>query len=381
MQYPTFDFIVIGAGMAGASVAAELSRHARVALIESETQPGYHATGRSAALFSELYGNATIRALSRASRSFYFDPPQNFAEYPLVTPRETLFFGAHDEVAMLDAFQTSLTSAPDLRRLSANETLARVPVFRPGYLGGGLVETGSADIDVAGVLQGYVRLCRSHGVEICLGQPVEHMTRADGVWNVELRGQAGARTVAAPVVVNAAGAWGDAVAAMAGAALVGLVPKRRTAVLIEVPDGLSAQDWPAAIHIAESFYFKPDAGLLLLSPADETPSPPRDAQPDEFDIAVAVDRFEHATGHSVRRLRSRWAGLRTFVADKTPVVGFDDRAEGFFWFVGQGGYGIQTAPAMARVGATLALGGRLEGASLDEGVRAADLSPSRPGLR
>ncbi len=380
MQNLAFDFIVVGGGMAGVSVAAELAAHARVALVERESQPGYHATGRSAALFSELYGNATIRGLTRASRSFFFDPTPGFAEQVLVSARETLFFGAQDEVAALDDLQITLAGAPGLQRLSPSETLARVPVFKPGYLGGALIDTGSADIDVGGLLQGYAALCRRRGAEICLDQTIESLTRAGGLWQVHLRQQSDTRMLTAPVLVNAAGAWGDELAALAGVAPVGLIPKRRTAVLIEVPDGHPAQDWPAAIHVAESFYFKPDAGLLLLSPADETPSPPCDAQADEFDVAVAVDRFEQATGHPVRRLRSRWAGLRSFVADKTPVVGFDPASPGFFWLVGQGGYGIQTAPAMARAAAALALGAPLPQDIATLGVQAEALSPSRAGL-
>ncbi|MDQ2780710.1 MAG: FAD-binding oxidoreductase, partial [Pseudomonadota bacterium] len=361
-------------------VAAELSRDARVALVERETQPGYHATGRSAALFSEIYGNATIRGLSRASRSFFFDPPAGFAEHALVTPRESLFFGAQDEVSALDELQVSLADAPGVQRLSSAEALTRVPVFKPGYLSGALIDRGSADINVGGLLQGYAAQCRRRGVEICLDQTIEHLSRKDGLWQLHLRQGADTRVMHAPVLVNAAGAWGDEIAARAGVKLVGLVPKRRTAVLIDVPDGHPAHDWPAAIHVSESFYFKPDAGLLLLSPADETPSQPCDAQADEYDVAVAVERFEQATGQPVRRLRSRWAGLRTFVADKTPLVGFDPISAGFFWLVGQGGYGIQTAPAMARTAAALASGEALPEDIAAFGVRADDLSPARGGL-
>lgn len=374
-----FDYLVIGAGMAGASVAAELSRGARVALVERETHPGYHATGRSAALFSELYGNATIRALTRASRSFYFDPPAGFAPYPLVSPRDTMYFAGAEEADQLDALQASLGAASGLQRLDAASALARAPVFRDGYLGGALLETGSADIDVSGALQGFLSQCRQREVATFFGQPVTAVARADGGgdWQVTLGDGADARRLSAPVLINAAGAWGDTLAALAGVAPVGLVPKRRTAVLIEVPRDLPAHAWPAAIHVGESFYFKPDAGLLLLSPADETPSDPCDAQPDEFDIAVAVDRFEQVTGAAVRKLRGRWAGLRSFVADKTPVVGFDATAPGFFWLVGQGGYGIQTAPAMARVAAALAAGREVPADIAAQGVRAEALAPER----
>lgn len=243
-------------------------------------------------------------------------------------------------------------------------------------MSGALFESGSADIDVSAVLQGYAAQCRHQGVRIEFDRAVGELTRDSDRWIVGGRGS----SLRAPVVINAAGAWGDEIAGLAGVRPVGLVPKRRTAVLIEVPGGLAANHWPAAIHVGESFYFKPDAGLLLLSPADETPTAPCDAQPEELDIAMAVDWFEQATGAAVPRLKSSWAGLRTFVADKTPVVGFDSQAPGFFWLVGQGGYGIQTAPAMARAAAALALLEPLPQDLVDQGVSKEALAPGRSGL-
>jgi D-arginine dehydrogenase len=372
-----FDFVVVGAGMAGLSVAAELSRSARVAVLERESQPGYHATGRSAALFSELYGNATIRALTRASRSFLFEPPAGFAVHPLVEPRGTLYFAAVDELAALDALGVSLGADAKPMRLDAAQTQAKLPVFKPGYAGGSLYEEGSVDIDVAALLQGYAAICKRQRASLHFDSPVEAFERDGAQWRV----RSAHATLRAPVVVNAAGAWGDAIARLAGVAPVGLVPKRRTAVTIDVPGGLSAQNWPAAVHAAETFYFKPDAGRLLLSPADETPSEPCDAQPEELDIAIAVDKFQTASGSAVRRLHSRWAGLRSFVADKTPVVGFDDHAPGFFWLVGQGGYGIQTAPAMARAASALAQRADLPADLLAQGVSVDALASGRGGLR
>ena len=373
-----FDVIVIGAGMAGMSAAAELSsRRAKVAVVERESQPGYHTTGRSAALFSELYGNAVIRGLTRASRDFLFAPPVDFSATPLVAPRGTLYFAAHDEIDELDAFAAGFDPAHRPLRLDAARTRAEVPVLAESYVGGALLEAGSADLDVAALLQGYAAQCRRQGAQILFDSPVIGLERAGAVWQVRTP----SARLRAPVVVNASGAWGDEVARLAGVAPVGLVPKRRTALLIDVPDGVPAQRWPAAIHVRETFYFKPDAGLLLLSPADETPSPPCDAQPDEYDVALAVDRFETACGTKVARLRSRWAGLRSFVADKSPVVGFEPQAPGFFWLVGQGGYGIQTAPAMARAASALVRGDPLPDDLLAQGVAAAALAPDRAGLR
>lgn len=372
-----FDFIVIGAGMAGMSAAAELSGGARVAVVERESQPGYHATGRSAALYSEIYGNPAIRALTRASKGFYMQPPDGFSAHALVAPRGTLYFAGHHEAAELDAFAATLAEEFAPTRLDEAQTRALIPAFKPGYVGSALLEPESFDIDVAAVLQGFAAICRKNSVRFAYDSPVSALAREGGEWRVATP----RATLRAPVLINAAGAWGDEIAGLAGVAPVGLVPKRRTALLIDAPGGVPAGRWPAAIHVGETFYFKPDAGLLLLSPADETPSAPCDAQPEELDIAIAVDRFETATGQRVGRVRSRWAGLRSFVADKSPVVGFDPSAAGFFWLVGQGGYGIQTAPAMARAASALAQGKPLPDNLRAHGVLADDLAPDRPALR
>jgi D-arginine dehydrogenase len=374
-QSNKLDFIVVGAGMAGASAAAHLAREGRVAVVEAEQHAGVHSTGRSAALFSELYGNAVIRGLTRASRPFFFAPPPAFSPVPLVTPRDTMYAARPDQLAALEAFRAKPDIAADTLVLSVEQANARMPAFKPGYLGGAVMETGSADIDVDALHQGFLRQARSNGAVVSFDARVESLRHADGLWQVET----GAGTLSAPVVVNAAGAWGDEVARLAGVAPVGLQPCRRTALLVDVPPAWAgvAASWPAVIDIDEQFYFKPDAGLLLLSPADEHPSPPCDVQPEELDVAIAVDRFEQATGASVQRVRRRWAGLRVFSPDRSPVVGFDPAAPGFFWLVGQGGYGIQTAPALGRVAACLATGRALPEDVSDQGVTPAVLSRSR----
>ena len=369
----TFDFIVIGGGMAGASAAAHLSRRGSVALLEREAQAGYHSTGRSAALFSTIYGSAPVRALTRASQAFLFESPSSFTPVPLVSPRPTLFFAPGDQLDALAAFRADADIAAATRLLDVAEASALVPAFRPGYLAGAVLEPGSADIDVAALHQGYLRQARAAGATIVLDAEVLHVERAGGRWSV---GTAQARFDGA-LVVNAAGAWGDQVARMAGATPVGLRPLRRTACLVDAPHGLASNAWPAAIAIDESFYFKPDAGRLLLSPADEEPSPPCDAQPEDLDVAIAVDRFERATGASVGKVWHRWAGLRVFSADRTPVVGFDPAAEGFFWLVGQGGYGIQSAEGLGRLTAALACGDGVPGDLAAAGVDAGDLARSR----
>ena len=369
----TFDFIVIGGGMAGTSAAAHLSRRGTVALLERETQVGVHSTGRSAALFSTIYGNAVVRALTRASQAFLFEAPSWFTETPLVSPRSTLFFATQAQTSALADFRSDADIAAHTRQLDVAEAHALVPAFKPGYLGGAVLEPGSADIDVAALHQGYVRQAKRGGATVLLDCAIAGLHRADGRWVVRTN----QGTVSAPVVVNAAGAWGDEVARLAGATPVGLRPLRRTAMLIDPPHGLSCTRWPAAIALDESFYFKPDVGRLLLSPADEEPSPPCDAQPEDLEVAIAVDRFEQASGARVEKVFHRWAGLRVFSADRTPVVGFDPTADGFFWLVGQGGYGIQSAEGLGRLTAALACGDAVPADLAAEGVDAASLARSR----
>ncbi|WP_211112423.1 FAD-dependent oxidoreductase [Azospirillum sp. SYSU D00513] len=373
------DFLVVGAGMAGASAGYELAAHGRVLLLEQEAQPGYHATGRSAALYTETYGPAPVRALTVASRTFFDAPPDGFAEHPLLAPRGVLLIGREDQTEALDgAFAEARRLAPSVERWDRDRALAQAPFLRQDYVGGAVWEPDAMDMDVHAIHQGFLRGMKARGGRVVTDARVTALVRRDGLW----RAETAAGAFAAPVLVNAAGAWADEVAGLAGLPPAGLVPKRRTAVTVdplfdraEEAEGLDA--WPMVVDVEESFYMKPDAGRLLVSPADETPSPPCDAQPDEFDIAVAIDRMEQAARFRVRRIAHRWAGLRSFVADKVPVVGFDGRTEGFFWLAGQGGYGIQTAPALARTAAALATGGGLPEDVAAFGLTPADLAPDR----
>lgn len=372
-QMAKIDFIVIGAGIAGISVAAELSASANVVLVEAEEQPGYHSTGRSAALFSEIYGNAAIRALSRASRSFLFEPDSGFCQTPLVRPRGTLFLATGDQMRRLTNYAALPDIAPVTRLITPSEMTALCPLLRDDYIAGGLIEPGSMDIEVHELQSAYLRAFRRHSRLLLTNAPVSAITpRRDG-WTVT----AGGEELTAPVVVNAAGAWADEIAAMAGLESIGLKPYRRTAALIDPPTGTRIDRWPALIDIDEQFYVKPDAGLLLLSPADETPSAPCDAQPEQLDVATAAYRAEAALALTVQRIKHSWAGLRNFVADRTPVVGHDPAVAGFFWLAGQGGYGIQTAPALARVAATLLLRQALPADLVAAGVDPKDLAPER----
>jgi D-arginine dehydrogenase len=372
------DFMIIGGGIAGASAAFELAALGSTVLVERESQPGYHSTGRSAALYSETYGNAPVRALTVGSRPFYDGVTRTgFSEHPVLTPRGVLVIGRDDQRASLDrAFRESGVLTPSVRLLDNTETLKLAPMLRPDYVAGAVWEPDAMDMDVHAIHQGYLKGLRARGGQLVTGAEVLALTRRDGLWHAETR----AGNWSAPWIVNAAGAWADAVAALAGVAPLGLVPKRRTAIAFDptpIPAEAGLPHWPMVCDVDETFYFKPEGGRLLGSPADATPVEPSDVQPEELDIALAVDRIERASLFTVRRISHRWAGLRTFAPDKTPVVGPDLKADGFFWLAGQGGYGIQTAPAMARTAAGLLSSGRVPEDLAALGVSAADLAPER----
>jgi D-arginine dehydrogenase len=365
------DIVVIGAGIAGASAAAHLAEAASVVLLERESQPGYHSTGRSAALFSETYGNAANRALTRAGRAYYESRAGGLSDYPILLPRGALIFAMPGQEALLDSAWVEFSvDDPGVQRLGAGETRAIVPVLRPDTVVGAIYAAGEMDMDVHALHGAYLGRLRRHGGCVVTDAPVTGLIRHGGAWTVTTP----AGDFVAPIVVNAAGAWADEVAALAGLPPVGLVPKRRTALIVAAPPDLGIERWPIVIDAAETGYFKPEAGKLLVSPADETPVPPCDVQPDELDIAIAIERLHQRTTIEVRHVERKWAVLRSFVADKTPVVGFDPLAQGFFWLAGQGGYGIQTAEGIAKCAAGLILQGRLPA---EIGLDPALLSPVR----
>lgn len=375
------DVLVVGAGMAGCAVAYELAASARVLVLEAEAQPGYHATGRSAALFSETYGPAPVRALTRAGRGFFECPPEGFAAHPLLTRRGVLFTATAAQLPALETLLTEAGGQAAMERLAPDAARALVPVLRSDRVAGAALEAGARDLDVHALHAGYLQGLKARGGRLLSRAPVTALRRERGRWLAETpQGRC-----TAPILVNAAGAWGDSLAALAGVAPLGLVPKRRTAILFDPPAGVDAAGWPMVVDAEEQFYFKPDAGRLLGSPADATPSPPCDAQPEELDIATAAWRIEEATSLTIGRIQHRWAGLRTFPPDGIPVAGFDSEsaggAEGFFWLVGQGGYGIQTAPALARLAASLIAGAALPAPLARAGVEPAALSPARASLR
>ncbi|MDG4895667.1 FAD-binding oxidoreductase [Mesorhizobium sp. WSM4976] len=368
------EVIIIGGGMAGAGAAFEISRDRKVVLLERESHCGYHTTGRSAASFTENYGNGVIRRIVLASRAFLTEPPTGFCDYPLLSRRGMITVARADQ---LDLLREDLAAAqalvPSIVAMTPDEAIARVPALRRDYLAGAYIEPYSMDIDVNGLHQGFLRGARARGARIATSAGVKGIGRHGGQWRVKTE----AGTFLAPLIVNAAGAWGDEIALMAGVRPVGLQPKRRTAFNIPAPAGLDITDWPMVNDIGAEFYFKPDAGQLFVSPADATPSAPMDAFAEDIDVAIGAERLERATTIEVQRVSRSWAGLRTFVADGSPVVGPDDEFPDFAWLVGQGGYGIKTSPALSRVCASLIRGGGLPDDVARQGVALDDLTPHR----
>lgn len=351
------DIIIIGAGMAGASAGYGLVDHARVTILEQETVPGYHTTGRSAAFYAETYGNDRVRRLTTASKRFFEAPPAGFAPTPLVRERGALFIARPDQEDALDAlFEARRRALPSVRRVGADFITARVPAIRPEYAVAGVWDPECRDIDVHALHQGYLGGFRARGGTLLTDAPVTGITRKGGRFMVRTRD---GTVLTADLIVNAAGAWGDHVGALAGAMPVGLIPKRRTVILFPGSGGLTRGDWPLVLDAEDRFYFKPESGRVLASPGDATPMTAQDVQPDELDVALTVDRIERVLDIKVPRIENRWAGLRTFAPGDAPVVGPDPDLPGFFWFVGQGGYGIQTAPAMSAFIAGLVLNGRV----------------------
>ncbi len=373
------DVVIIGAGIAGAAVAYELATDRRVLLLEQEAQPGYHTTGRSAAMYTQTYGNAVVRALTVASHSFLSAPPAGFAATPILTPRGSLLVGRADQRdRVAQAFAACSQLVDDLQLWTGDQVRARVPVFAAAQVDCAVWEPGATDIDVHALHQGYLRGARARGGEILCRAEIDTLVHDGARWRLRRRGAD--EEIVASVVVNAAGAWADVIARRAGVRAIGLVPKRRTAITFDPPPGAASEHWPAVIDVDEQWYFKPDAGRLLATPADETPSPPCDAQPEELDVALAIDRITSATTMQIARIHAKWAGLRSFVADKTLVLGFDPRAPGFFWCAGQGGYGMQTSAAAARCAAALLRGEALPADVAALGVRAVQLAPGRAGI-
>jgi len=357
--------VVIGGGIAGVSIAHELAEHTNVVLLEQEEQLAHHTTGRSAAAYLETYGPTPVRRLTLASRSFLD---------PFLSPRPLLWIGAADRVdALIEVAEAGRALVSSVQLIDLDAARARCPALRSNLADAAVLEPDAMDIDVAALHQTYVQGMRARGSEIHRSSPVTALERVGDHWSVTTPHD----VFDTDLVVNAAGAWCDVIAALAGLEPIGLQPLRRTAFTCPAPEGVDVRPWPLVADIDDRFYFKPEGPQLLCSLADETPSPPCDATAEALDVALAIERINDATTLDLRHVRRAWAGLRSFVADRTPVVGFDGGAPGFLWLAAQGGYGIQTAPALARAAAGLALHGELPSELIDLGISAGELSPAR----
>ena len=346
----TVDVLIIGGGIAGISLAARLAGRASVAVVEAEEHLGTHATGRSAALLVEAYGPPAIRRLTGMSRPFFQNPPDGFSDAPLSAPRGALTYTGPDQLTRLRREFELARATTEVEWLDERQVLESCPLLKPGVAAAGFLEPGALDLDVNALLQGFAPLAQRNGARIYKGAPTQRIERQESGWVVTAD-----REIACAVVVNAAGAWADAIAELAGVARSGLQPMRRTAATIAVPPELAevTSRLPLVAPADESFYFKPDARALMVSLSEETPTDPCDAFPDDLDVAVALDRFHTVTIVPPVRPTATWAGLRTFAPDRVPVVGFDPDVPGFFWYAGQGGYGIQTTPALSQLAAKL----------------------------
>lgn len=342
------DVIVIGGGIAGISAAAELALNARVTVLEAEANTGYHATGRSAAIYIRNYGNAVLRTINLASEPTLIAPSQ-ICDHSLLSPRGELLIASEHEMPALEAYAAGSVG---LERMTGAQAVEMVPILRPGTIAAAIYEGSAQSIDVDLMLQGYTRLLKSRGGRVITKSRVSAMQRTDGIWRISV----GDQTFSAPIVVNAAGAWADEVADIAGTAQVGLQPTRRSAAILGLGPEYDVSRWPLFGTVSETWYAKPEAGKLMVSPADEDPVEPHDAWPDDMVLAEGLDRYEQAVTVPVTRIERSWAGLRTFAPDRTPVAGFATDCDGFFWLAGQGGYGVQTAPALSQVAAALIFG-------------------------
>ena len=349
-----WDLAIVGAGIAGASVACFASPHARVLLLERESHPALHSTGRSAAMFMESYGSPQVRAVTRASRPFLESPPAGFCSTPLLSPRRALYIAGAEQTAEARALHAALRAEGNAALLlDTAQALALVPALNPSALALAVLDPLAADIDVDALHQAYLRSARTRGALLaCNAEVTQLQRRPGGGWLL----QTAAGPVQAGTVVNAAGAWADELARLAGVAPVGLQPCRRSAFVFEPPAGMAVADWPCVAAVDESWYFKPEAGLLLGSPANADPVPPHDVQPEEIDVATGIARIEAATTLRIRRPRRSWAGLRSFVADGDLVSGFAAGDNRFWWQAALGGYGIQTSAALGALAAAALLG-------------------------
>ncbi|MFT7214642.1 MAG: D-arginine dehydrogenase [Granulosicoccus sp.] len=366
-----YDFLIIGAGISGASAAYELSASGSTVIVEAELFPGYHSTGRSAALYTPNYGPDLVRLINKQSHDFFYSPPEGFADHPLLSPRGMMTVALRDQQSEFKVKMRDNTAGID--ELNAQEVLSRVPFLQINQVVGGAYENGVYDMDVNAIHQGYLRGFAKRGGKLLVNSPVISLQWLQNHWAVNV----GEQTIEARTVVNAAGAWADEVGRLAGAKSIGLTPKRRTAAMIDAPLGINLDEVPALDFMGCNNYIKPEKYQLMVSPGDEKPVAAQDIQPDDFDIAVLVEWVESITQINVSKINHQWAGLRCFVRDGKPVVGFDSEVKNFFWLAGQGGYGIMMAPALAIATAELLTNQCLPSNFLDVGIDAQSFSPTR----
>ncbi len=365
-----FDIIVIGAGIAGASIAAHLAATKRVLILEMEDRPAYHTTGRSAATYEPNYGPPPMLAFTRASYDFFMGPPPGFTEGPLLVPRSSLFLEAEGQQA---ATEKLLKEGSGLEELTEAQGRVIYPVLREGYAKRTFLDPNTGDLDVDLLHRGYLRLFKARGGQLLVSAVADTITRSSQNWRITTP----QGVFEAAIIVNAAGAWGDVVAAKAGVKPIGLQPKRRSIGVIPVAGIQGVAGFPMVTDVGETWYAKPQSGKMIVSSADATPVDPHDAYADDMAIAEGIERLMNATTIEVTHLEHSWAGLRTFAPDGSPVIGFDPQTEGFFWLVGQGGYGIQSAPALSRSAAAMALGEKLPQDVINAGLKLKDISPDR----
>lgn len=371
------DVIVIGGGIAGISLAYEMSHDRTVVLLEMESSLAFHTTGRSAATFLETYGGPQIRALTTASRRFLESPPE-FFEPTLLTPRALLQFARPSRGHVIEQLHADvLDLVPDAELIDGDAARDYFPLLNADAVERAIYEPGGMELDVAALHQGYVRGARLNQTDVLKSARVVSLSYAHEKWSAT---RADGSTFTAPVVINAAGAWADDVAALANVEKIGLTPLRRTIFMVASPRGEETKNLPMVGEIDHAFYLKPEGDQFLCSPADETVDVPGDARPDDLEIARAIDEINEATTIGARSVSSSWAGLRNFAPDRELVIGEAPSAPGFFWFAGQGGYGIQTAPAAARLAAALIRNEPVPTDLSERGLDPSALAPGRPAL-
>ncbi|QDZ00384.1 FAD-binding oxidoreductase [Nitratireductor mangrovi] len=368
------DVAIIGGGIAGVSLAYFLAPHRSVAVLEREEALGYHSTGRSAAEFSRRFHTPTVGKLAEISYRFLTEPPAGFAEIGLLKPRGNLVIAdAENRTRLQEIFAGESATSPDLEMLSVEEALTRAPILNPGYVAAAFFDPECWDMEADSLLQGFAKGARVAGAEILNRAELLSVARQGKQWVLDT----GAGEVRADIIVNAAGGWADTVAQVCGVGALGIQPLRRTAITVDAPDGVDVGSLPEISEVRDKFYIKPEAGRLLVSPSDETPVDPYDAQAEEIDVAYAAWYLEQATTVQVRRVAHSWAGLRSFAPDRAPVVGYSGKAESFFWLAGQGGFGIMTSPALGRLAAELMVDGTPSDIFAEHCLESAALSPKR----